>query len=349
MRSEVYLGRDRAGLESRQEAGEAIYPIWANAIRKSSKARELYIALLLDHENCLDVEDLSSNIEKDCADLLFRALRDLHPNTFIYYAEETTNAIRIIRDSLKKEPFLITKPFFEALRKHETILTPEEARKRAFLAMPEAHPEDDDDISTSHTIHVMRAFMKLDSDMAPFASCWSFKACDHSVGPVNLTVDDGHVYLNDQLLDPSSVHQSRRWEACPIARHSLKADGRTTACDCPALNMLGYITDELHDVSGDTKEDLKVRRIHLLQQMPRSLQIAFKIPVSDSPNITSEMVWTTHLASKPPVAVMITKGGAKQRSPQLYYDASVPAVETSEFPRPMATHRIYDMPYRLCC
>ncbi|EIM82518.1 uncharacterized protein STEHIDRAFT_114416 [Stereum hirsutum FP-91666 SS1] len=140
---EIPLDRDRSGLDDRSEASKAIYQIWKPLLLSSNDARRKYIDLLLHHDQTLDVIELPASITREVASALVVALREEHgEDALFYWANETTESVRIIQSSLKRTPFLLTKLFWMALRQHNTIMSPEEAREKAFTKLLPYHPDE---------------------------------------------------------------------------------------------------------------------------------------------------------------------------------------------------------------
>lgn len=206
---DIPLSRDRSGLVSRSEASKEIYQIWKPLLLASNDARKKYIDLLLHHDQTLDVIELPGNITPEVASALVVALRDEYgEDAFFYWADETTESVRIIQSSLQRTPFLLTKLFWTALRQHNTIMSPEEAREKAFTKLPPYYPDESRSQIESQTMHTIRAFFKLDPNTSRRFKTWSFKSCHFDLSSVEISVGD-ETYLSDQLLKPAYVFYHR--------------------------------------------------------------------------------------------------------------------------------------------
>lgn len=203
---DIPLSRDRSGLVDRSEASAEIYQIWEPLLLNSSDARKRYIELLLRHDQKLDVIELPENISPEVATALVVALREEHgEDAFFYWADETTESVRIITSSLKRTPFRLTKLFWRALREHNTIMSPEEAREKAFTKLLPYHPDESGSQAESQTMHTVRAFFKLDPHTDTRFKKWSFKSCHFDLSSVEISVGDTETYLSDLLLKPAYV------------------------------------------------------------------------------------------------------------------------------------------------
>ncbi|KAI0055757.1 hypothetical protein BV25DRAFT_1832890 [Artomyces pyxidatus] len=268
---DIAMSRDRSAMEDRAAAAKAIYNIWRPLLLSSEDARTRYIDLLMDHEHALDVEEVDEWIDKECADVLFATIRAKYgPDAFFFYAEETTDARRIIEDHLRMTPVLLTQIFFNALRAHETIRTPEDARMKAFARLPpydaaRAGP------AFSHTLHTLRALLRADPQTERFRSSWAFKS-SHFSKALEICVDGDDVHLSDQLLLAAYVHEKPGWDVCP---HAGGRGHGLVVCDCPALLIGGLMADELHG-SQSMKQELRLLHRHLAEQMPRGLRVVFQ-------------------------------------------------------------------------
>ncbi|TFY74303.1 hypothetical protein EWM64_g9709, partial [Hericium alpestre] len=302
------MSRDRSALDDREDAAEAIYNIWEPLILASADARKHYIDLLLHQERSLDVEGIEDSISRKCAKSLFKELREQHvPTAFFFYAKETTEQRRIIEDHLLKTPVLLTKVFYDALRRHRTIRTPEEARELAFRALDPFIPD-------GGVIHPLRALLQLDPQLQHISNGISFKS-GHFDASIEISVKNDQVHLSENLLKPDYVHKKPGYITCLVAQA-----GSEDGCDCCTLHIADYITNELK-ITQNAKDQLRAQHRNLLQQMPRNLEVEYKDNHAGDgpPQDCRIVVWSTR--QRIPTAMGFVVALAKHE-----HDATAPTV-----------------------
>lgn len=82
------INRDRERLRSAQEEAKMLANIWEKSmIVRGDDIMDHYIRLFHDHEQCLDINMIESNISMSAATFIWNRLRTSHPHAFFYTAK----------------------------------------------------------------------------------------------------------------------------------------------------------------------------------------------------------------------------------------------------------------------
>ncbi|KAA1474362.1 hypothetical protein DENSPDRAFT_840926 [Dentipellis sp. KUC8613] len=274
---DISMSRDRSALEDRSHAAEAVFNIWQPLLLTSDDTRIRYLALLKDHERALDVEGIKG-LSPACAKVLLATLREQHvDNAFFYHAQETSDERHVIEEYLHKEPVLISKTLYHALRAHKTIMTPMEAQKKMFHSLTPVQPDEVGSLYVKHVIHSFRALLHLDTRTLRFLSSYSFKSAHFDNLEISVMGDEIHLSAN--LLNSEYVHRKPGPDACSIGQPNEDEDtsAEVIYCDCASLLIVTCLADEIK-ASQSNREQLKFLQRLLIAQMPRNLRHVFSVP-----------------------------------------------------------------------
>lgn len=219
---DVHIGRDRVGLEDDVECAEAVYQIWQSLFPESPHARQLFVSLLLESPECIEAQFIADEefMTLEDGEILFKQLREDKGNVSFFYDAhgDTTEAVRIIEQVLKRKPVPIPKQFHAALLRHDIIRTPEQQRKFKFKGFEVSDRYDDQDSQVGHTHHIVEAFLSYDaSTMECYRGRYKFKEAPVETGVEVVPDGEGgslELLFHDLTLSRVYIHDKPQFKMC---------------------------------------------------------------------------------------------------------------------------------------
>ncbi|KAF9060285.1 hypothetical protein BDP27DRAFT_429216 [Rhodocollybia butyracea] len=191
--------------------------------------------------------------------LLFAQLReDKGAETFFYFAEDTTEPVRIIEQVLKRKPVWIPKRFCSVLLNCEVIRTPEQERKRKFKNLDvSGRYREHCSTQSIHTYHVVEAFLDYDAPtMQHYHNHYQFKKAP-SETDIEAVPDDEGLLIHELTLSTVYIHEKPQFKMC--SRHLAAVEPRCslTSCIPPSHSSSTESSDaNLHQYSSNSATDV---------------------------------------------------------------------------------------------
>ncbi|KAF3937215.1 hypothetical protein ABW19_dt0206314 [Dactylella cylindrospora] len=244
-----------------------------------------YLLMILEGEAPPDVKGAEKYTAKSVAEKLMGTLFALNPGTYPYWcdADEVANNEDLIIRSLKLKPFKISKTFYNILRGHKLLKTPQEERERRF---EHARPvEEPSGVFADHLIHDIKMVLS----QYPEHKNLNLQFVDHDDYDMELLciLDRDVILMNKHLLSIERAHRDDK--GCRVwIRYTDSHNGNDIEdfaeyyCDHAAESLVRMIRKEA------AQEKLEERNLELpsnirnaLREMPKNLRL--------SPANTSEL------------------------------------------------------------
>ncbi len=237
-------------------------------------------------------------------------------DVFFFCEGQEDSAKRIIESHLKKTAQALPRTLFNIFKRFELILTPEEARLKAFKESPPCN----DSLRDNHadTMHLLDAFIECNKEMHLFRKAFDFKDAPLDWIEVASTERPFRVLLDRHCLDPVVVHSKVAYSSCLEyqlfqSKSAKNPDQKypDAACYCAALNITSLLTNELKGHPQGVIQSLCMSRQQLLSSIPRDFSLSGSI-----------LEWKTAASSLCNFEVVVWSGWRRRRALKYYREDS---------------------------